>query len=122
MYKKHLIHFANIVLFIPLKIWYYFKDSLISFLSACQIHGYKYLVMKNRPLIEKVIWACVLFSVSSFTAWTVLYMYMPFLNTPTLTTELPEWIPVNQIPFPSVAFCSNNRISKKALLNYSEYM
>lgn len=122
MYKKQLIRFKNIVLCIPRKVWHYFKQSLISFLSTTQIHGYKYLVMPNRPLIEKIIWATFLFIVSGFTVWTVVYMYLPFLNTPTLTTELPEWLSVDQIPFPSVAFCPNNRISRKALLNYSEYM
>lgn len=120
--RKSLILHIKSALRIPATIWFYLKKSYILFCANTQVHGYKYLVLPHRPWAEKFLWAIFLFSISAFTTGAVLYMYIPFLNTPTLTTELPDWIPINQIPLPAIAFCPNNRISRRALLNYSKLM
>lgn len=38
-----------------------------------------------------------------------------FYSAPLVTTQLPDGIPVDNIIFPAVGLCTNNRISKQAV-------
>lgn len=96
--------------------------SLLSFFRSTQTHGYKFLVQPNRPKCEIVFWTVTLAFLSAFTLWLVLYVYIPILSQPTVTKQSPFYRSVSRVPFPTIAFCSTNRISRVALMNYSEFM
>lgn len=96
--------------------------SLFSCFRSTQTQGYKFLVMPNRSKYETAFWMASLASLSAFTIWLILYVYIPILSQPTVTIEMPFYRSVRRMPFPAIAFCSLNRISRAALMNYSEFM
>lgn len=49
-------------------------------------------------------------------------IYMRLLSSPTVTSQNAEQLPIQEVEFPAIVFCSENRISRKALLDYSEFM
>lgn len=100
----------------------FMKSSLFSFFRSTQTHGYKFLVVPHRPKYETVFWILILSTISILTIFMILYAYLPMLNKPTITTQMPFQKSVKNVPFPTVAFCSQNRISREALMNYSNFM
>lgn len=107
---------------IPTILWDYLVGRWFLFCADTSTHGYKFLAQFKRPFVDRIYWAFVLFSISILTLWIILVAYIPFLNTPTVTIEMPVWLPVKDIDFPAVAFCNNNFISRRALLKYSEFV
>lgn len=98
------------------------RNGVLSCFRSTQTHGYKFLVMPHRSKYETIFWLFALTTISAITLWMILYVYIPVLSHPTVTTQSPFWQSMHHVPFPTVAFCSMNRISRAALMNYSEFM
>lgn len=96
--------------------------TLRAYLDQSQIHGYKIIVAPDRPLLERICWTVISLVGIAFTTWLILYAYLNMMGTPTVTSQRPNRVSVLDLPFPAVAFCSENRISRTALMDYAEFM
>lgn len=96
--------------------------TLRAYLGQSQIPGYKIIVAPDRPLLERTCWTVISLVSIVLTAWMILYAYLNIIDTPTVTSQRPNRVSVLDLPFPAVAFCSENRISRKALTAYAEFV
>lgn len=100
----------------------YIRRCTKDYLNRSEINCYKYMVAKDRPFIERFIWTICTVIWIIFAIWLVGSSYHSILRAPTVTSERQSRMPVVDIPFPAVAICSENRISRRALLQYAEFV
>lgn len=98
------------------------QAALIDYLDQSQVHGYKIIVSPDRPYVERLLWTGLAVVGIAFTVWLILSTYLTLMDTPTVTSERPNRESVLDLPFPAVAFCSENRISREALLQYADFV
>lgn len=96
--------------------------TLMDYLGHSQIHGYKVILSKCRPYVDRAMWTLLALLNFVFTIWLMASIYMRLLSSPTVTSQNAEQLPIQEVEFPAIVFCSENRISRKALLDYSEFM
>lgn len=99
-----------------------FKQCAFEYLRCSQIHGYKFIMAKDRPFFERTYWATIALSIISLTMGLIISGYLHFVRGPTVTSEQVNGFPILNMPFPSVGICSSNRISRKALMDFSKFM
>lgn len=99
-----------------------FTAILSEYLSRSQVQGYKLIVQTDRPLYERVLWILITIFGIVITFWFVINSYLEFLDSPTVTSEDPIPSSILDISFPAVTLCPANRISQRALINYSKFM
>lgn len=99
-----------------------FCKNFIEYLSRSQVQGYKFIVQTDRPLYERVLWTLFTIFGIALTFWLIMTSYFEFLQSPTVTSEDATRTSVLELSFPAVTVCNANRISRTALLNYSEFM
>ena len=104
------------------KISDFLVNAFTDFLEISGIQYYKFVMAKHRPLFERVSWVLTILVSLSVTIWLIVSSYLSFLESPTVISERPVRQPVTEVPFPAIAICSENRISRTLLQNYSEYM
>lgn len=102
--------------------WIILRRNGFDYLKNSQIACYKHIVSTERPLIERILWLIIAASLIGMTIWLVVSSYLAVLEAPTLTSENPNRLPVTEIDFPAIAICSENRISRIALDEYSNFM
>lgn len=95
---------------------------LSEYLCRSQVQGYKLIVQTDRPLYERVLWILITIFGILLTSYLVINSYLDFLESPTVTSEDPKRTSVLELSFPAVSLCSSNRIGRKELLTYSEFM
>ncbi|XP_067004275.2 sodium channel protein Nach [Anabrus simplex] len=82
------------------------------YMENTSLHGYRYLTEPNRHWLERLLWLII----HGLAAWGVvniiLGVWEEFVNTPTVTTVDSTNYPIWNVPFPAVAVCNINRISK----------
>lgn len=96
--------------------------TLVDYLKHSQIHGYKIILSKERPYIDRGMWTMLALLDIVFTVWLIVTAYVHLQNTPTVTSQDANQLPIQQVAFPAIVFCSENRISRRSLLDYSEFM
>ncbi|CAB3261420.1 unnamed protein product [Arctia plantaginis] len=79
------------------------------------ICGLKHLVDDTTPFIERLVWIIMLVVSVGCSIALVQITFNKFYSAPLVTTQLPDGIPVDNIIFPAVGLCTNNRISKQAV-------
>lgn len=110
----------------------FFMSSLVTLLNNITLHSYRALSEAGRPATEKCVksaWAIKCYSIYSFSRilWSTLhfsnacfFIYIlisglsSFAENPLVTTLHDTIYPVEKVPFPAIAICSNNRISLSA--------
>lgn len=102
--------------------WTILRRNGFEYLKNSQIACYKHIVATDRPLIERILWMLAAASWIGMTIWLVVSSYLAVLEAPTLTSENSNRLPVTGIDFPAIAICSENRISRSALDEYSNHM
>ncbi|CAO1373967.1 unnamed protein product [Diamesa serratosioi] len=99
---------------------YSFSRELKSFLNNVTCHCYRHLAQTDRSVAERIMW----FIIHSFGASALLFFvvtaYKGFTENPLVTTLHDTIYPVEKIPFPAVSICSNNRISRRAAMDYAQ--
>lgn len=98
------------------------NEAICDYLTCSQLHGYKFIMAKDRPLCERIYWALIALTIVSITMALIISGYLHFVEGPTVTSEQINGFSILNMPFPAVAICTSNRISKKALLEFSEFM
>ncbi|KAL3280876.1 hypothetical protein HHI36_004104 [Cryptolaemus montrouzieri] len=86
------------------------------FCSKTGLHGYKFIFLPKRILLERVIWMVL---TSTFLIVAVLELYdsgkkLSASSTKTVTTSINY--PIWNFPFPAVTICNFNKISKEKAL------
>lgn len=99
-----------------------FRQLFSEYLSRSQVQGYKLILQTDRPFGEKALWLVIALFGVVLTSLLVTYSYFEFLESPTVTSEDPIRTSVLDLGFPAVSVCTANRISRKALLEYSFFM
>uniref|UniRef100_A0A336MKD3 CSON000509 protein n=1 Tax=Culicoides sonorensis TaxID=179676 RepID=A0A336MKD3_CULSO len=100
--------------------WSSIKNSFFELFSKYTMHGYKNLVENKRLAFEKFIWVCLHFVAVSASLWIVMTTWTEFTDNPTITTLDSQNYPIKGIPFPAVALCNINRISKWRAKKYAK--
>lgn len=103
-----------------IKRWLFF--TLLDYLGHSQIHGYKVIICKTRPYVDRAMWAMLALLNIIFTIWLIASIFFRLIRTPTVISQIAEQVAIQEVEFPAIVLCSENRISHKALLNYSEFM
>ena len=103
---------------VPAKTENYFKkrDNFIlkswnCFLKNSSIHCVKYLNAEATNLIEKLIWAILIFLALGATYYTSALLSQRFKRSMTSTVFESTNFPNYEIPYPAVSICSNNRLN-----------
>ena len=104
------------------KFFLFLRKALADFLSQTGIKYYNLSVNKDIPIYERLLWFLVIIISITSTIWMFNVSYNNFLRTPTVVSERPTRLPVTQLPFPAIGLCSQNRISRSALEEYSKFM
>ncbi|XP_055678211.1 sodium channel protein Nach-like [Lutzomyia longipalpis] len=94
--------------------------SLIEYFETSNLHGYREFVNGDSFWVRRII--CIWMPIFA-TAWgiqLVLYEYNFFVSNPMITTLISNQYPAYNFPFPAVAICPNNKISKTAAWRYAQ--
>lgn len=67
-------------------------------------------------------WAVLALLNIVFTIWLMASIYLRLISSPTVTSQNADQLPIQEVEFPAIVFCNENRISRQALLEYSEFM
>lgn len=104
----------------PKKHW--LRLIIIDYLANSQIHGYKVILCKTRPYGDRAMWTLLAWLNIAFTVWLFASTHIRLVRSPTVTSQNAEQIAIQEVAFPAIVFCSENRISRQALVEYSEFM
>lgn len=122
-----------------------FVTTIREFFASTSLHGFKYLIQPGRSTFEKCAWGRFFFekkkqqkSINHFffvfsrliwygiqlcalasAAYIFLYAFDGFVAKPTFTSLDSLNYPIWEIPYPAVAICSVNLISKRAAMDYA---
>ncbi|XP_041979423.1 uncharacterized protein LOC121733272 [Aricia agestis] len=96
------------------------KDSVKTvskeYCAESSICGLKHLVDENTSCCERALWVITMISALVCSVSLVWMTFVRFYRAPLVTTQMPEGVSVNSIIFPAVGICTNNRISKRAVV------
>jgi amiloride-sensitive sodium channel len=73
-------------------------------------------------ILYRLLWTVI----QLLAAWGVIYIILDvwreYVNSPTVTTVDSTTYPIWKVPFPAIAVCNINKISKSAALNLAQNM
>lgn len=105
-----------------LKLRHWLFVTLIDYLGNSQVHGYKVILSKSRPYGDRAMWALLALLNITLTTCLMASIYLRLMSSPTVTSQNAEQLQIQEVEFPAIVLCSENRISRTALLNYSAFM
>jgi hypothetical protein len=77
---------------------------------------------ENKYVILRIVWSCIYIIFIVLTIGLVLSLWQEFLTNPTVTTLESTYLPVNKIPYPGIAICNMNKISKKKATVFAKHV
>ncbi|KAG5896889.1 hypothetical protein JTB14_033527 [Gonioctena quinquepunctata] len=96
------------------------KEEAKQFCLNTALHGYRFIVLPKRILLERIVWGVVCF-VALTAALTLLFVaYFDFQKNPTVLVTDSNHYPVWHYTFPAVTVCDFNMISKKAAIQLAK--
>ncbi|CAH0398374.1 unnamed protein product [Chilo suppressalis] len=96
------------------------KTIVKEYCTQSSICGLKHLVDENTPYIERIIWKITLIGALIVSVTLVWFTFTKYYFAPLVTTQMPDGKPIDKIIFPAVGICSNNRISKRAVVELAK--
>ncbi|KAH8335649.1 hypothetical protein KR074_007695 [Drosophila pseudoananassae] len=94
--------------------------DMTDLLKNISLQGYNKLLSPDLTLGERLIWL-LLHTVTAVSLVVVLSLTWEQFVAQSFVTNLKDPLyPVENVPFPAVSICTNNRISRKAALKYAE--
>lgn len=94
-------------------------DATKDFFSRTAVNGMKHVVEADRVVLERSLWVAVQTVAFSTAFYLVLSTWSDFTSNPTVTTLDNQNYPVSKLPFPAVALCNANRLSRRAVMAYA---
>lgn len=96
--------------------------SLKEFCARTYVHAYWYLVEKNRPKAETVMWIIIHFIMTIAAIYIVMFAWSRFTDNPTITTLDSQHYSIFNLDFPAVGICANNKISRTSSEMYADIL
>ncbi|XP_026467426.1 sodium channel protein Nach-like, partial [Ctenocephalides felis] len=93
-----------------------FKDLM----RSTTINGCIHIVENGRHWTERIMWLIVSSLAIAGVVYFVLQIWVDFVAKPTATTIESTQYPIWEVPFPAIAICPVNKISKKKAEAYAE--
>ncbi|XP_061394788.1 pickpocket protein 28-like [Musca vetustissima] len=97
-----------------------FSKDMTDLFSNISLHAYNKFVDSGLFSYEKFIWLCVHVTILCFMCVALTYTWDQFVLQHFSINLYDPLYPVQNVPFPAVSICSNNRISHKAALQYAQ--
>ncbi|XP_075230330.1 pickpocket protein 28-like [Lycorma delicatula] len=90
--------------------WEIFSMYLKSYCDMTSLHGLRYFGEAGRPLYERLYWIIAVVLVCVGMVFTIKSQILAYINNPILMTLNGKMVPVWDVPFPAITFCSDNQI------------
>lgn len=117
----HLKHLGKPI-FKKLKIGHALWKSVKEFLLTTYVHAYHYMVDADRHLPEKVMWIVIHFIMLFMAINIVTIAWGRFTDNPTITTLESQHFSIYNLPYPGIAICPNNKLSRESVDKYADYL
>ncbi|KAL9694283.1 hypothetical protein quinque_013568 [Culex quinquefasciatus] len=101
---------------------YSFKRELFQLWDTITTHCYRQMVQKDRSIWERLMWFFILVIEAAVLAAILNTAWIGFTSSPLITTLHDTLYPVQNVPFPAISLCNNNRISRAAAVRYAEVL
>ncbi|XP_059611801.1 sodium channel protein Nach-like [Phlebotomus argentipes] len=98
----------------------YISQELGKFLKKSSLHCYHYLMEPERSRLEFWFWILIHTIIVVMCAIIGISSWNKFTSNPLVTSLHDTHYPIEKVPFPAVSICNNNRLSKKASLEYAK--
>ncbi|XP_058812510.1 sodium channel protein Nach [Topomyia yanbarensis] len=102
------------------KMQYSFKYELVRLWSTVSTHCYRQLVQEDRSIWERLMWFLIIIVETVALIIILVTAWNSFTSNPLITTLHDTFYPIKNVPFPAIALCNNNRISRAAAISYAE--
>ncbi|XP_075158097.1 pickpocket 27 [Haematobia irritans] len=96
------------------------KETLVEYFQKTSLNGFGLLYYIRRRKYQRIFWFMFIVMGVTFATYVCLTTMTSFLAEPTVTALDPQEYTIWDVPFPSIAVCSNNKLSHKAMKKYSE--
>ncbi|KAJ2954285.1 hypothetical protein O0L34_g2535 [Tuta absoluta] len=98
----------------------FFRSKFVEFCKRTDLHGYKYIVMKDLNLFERSCWALAVLASTVSAVYFVFTAYNWYARNPIVTVIESTQGAIWDIPFPAVTICNLNVISRKAARQFAD--
>ncbi|KAI5647059.1 amiloride-sensitive sodium channel domain-containing protein [Phthorimaea operculella] len=98
----------------------FFRRKFVEFCKRTDLHGYKYIVMKDLNLFERTCWAAAVLASTVCAAYFVFTAYNWYARNPIVTVIESTQGAIWDIPFPAVTICNFNVISRRAARQFAD--
>ncbi|XP_046812693.1 sodium channel protein Nach [Lucilia cuprina] len=96
------------------------NKHLKDFLNESAIHGLRLLLYYTRFKYARFIWTIFIFAVIVWTHFIILTLIVQYIQQPTEVHMSTNMVHVSNTPFPGVAVCSANKLSREKILSFAE--
>ncbi|XP_054083092.1 sodium channel protein Nach [Zeugodacus cucurbitae] len=97
-----------------------YKKLVREFLQESGIHGLKIFLSTSSIRYAKHLWFIFLTSIIIVTHVIIINLFIKYMDQPTEVRQSTKLVHVANSPFPAVAICSANKISRRKMLRYAE--
>lgn len=73
-------------------------------------------------ILLRILWFVLQTLVISVSVYLILNYWYGFMENPTFTARLNRDLPIQNVPFPAVSICSLNKISKRRLAQFTDFL
>uniref|UniRef100_A0A182Q1S7 Pickpocket n=1 Tax=Anopheles farauti TaxID=69004 RepID=A0A182Q1S7_9DIPT len=101
---------------------YRFTAELFQLFNSITAHCYRQLAQKDRSVWERLFWLLMLILEAATLVAIIISAWGKFTANPLITTLHDTIYPIELVPFPAIALCNNNRISRAAAHRYARQL
>ncbi|XP_065356476.1 pickpocket protein 28 [Calliphora vicina] len=96
------------------------NKHLKDFLNQSAIHGLRLLLYYTRFKYARFLWTVFIFAVIIWTHFIIISLTFQYIQQPTEVHMSTNLVHVSNTPFPGVAVCSANKLSRTKVLKFAE--
>ncbi|CAK1552337.1 unnamed protein product [Leptosia nina] len=97
-----------------------FAETFREYVDNCSIAGVKQMWDPKIGTLQRLTWVVIFCIMLTSMVYYLHNIWYESLGKPLIVTMESSTYPISKIDFPAVALCNINRISKKALINFSK--
>ncbi|XP_075230332.1 pickpocket protein 28-like [Lycorma delicatula] len=90
--------------------WEIFNMYFKSYCNVTTLHGFRYFAEVGRPFHERLYWIIAVVLVCVGMVFAIKSQILAYINNPILMSLNGKMVPVLDVPFPAITFCSDNQI------------
>ncbi|XP_073829613.1 pickpocket 27 [Musca autumnalis] len=96
------------------------KETLVEYFQKTSLNGFGLLYYIRRRKYQRLFWFMFIVMGVSFATYVCISTMASFLAEPTVTTLDPQEHSIWEVPFPSIAVCSHNKLSRSAMRQFAQ--